>query len=192
MLGHTNRLAASMHSQNPSPAIDSVAVPGKPGRIGLSPCPGQLGRLGLFGPQAGALEADLDSFRQWGASTVVTLVEQLELEMLKLTELPGQVRGRELSWHHFPIPDGCAPGEPFERRWPRERDAIFAALAAGEHVVMHCLAGLGRTGTVAGRILIEHGVSAPEAVRLIRAARPGSIQTREQLDYLLELDGIAD
>jgi ADP-ribosyl-[dinitrogen reductase] hydrolase len=43
---------------------------------------------------------------------------------------------------------------------------------------------LGRTGTIAGRLLVEFGDSPEEAIRKVRAARPGSIETRAQEQYV--------
>jgi ADP-ribosyl-[dinitrogen reductase] hydrolase len=42
---------------------------------------------------------------------------------------------------------------------------------------------------VAARILIELGHAAADAVTMVRRARPGAIETREQLNYVLALQG---
>jgi protein-tyrosine phosphatase len=57
-------------------------------------------------------------------------------------------------------------------------------LREGGRIVLHCRGGLGRTGLVAARLLIEFGMAPQEAIRRVRAARPGAIQTREQEDYV--------
>ena len=54
-------------------------------------------------------------------------------------------------------------------------------------MVVHCLAGLGRSGTVAARLLIELGHDPDEAIRRVRLARPGAIQSAAQEHYLLAL-----
>ena len=54
-------------------------------------------------------------------------------------------------------------------------------------MVLHCYAGLGRTGLVAARILIEFGELPVRAIALVRAARRGTIQTAEQEAYLHRL-----
>jgi ADP-ribosylglycohydrolase len=46
------------------------------------------------------------------------------------------------------------------------------------------MGGLGRTGTIAARLLVEFGVDPEKAIREIRMARPGSIETREQEEYV--------
>ena len=45
--------------------------------------------------------------------------------------------------------------------------AVLAALDAGGTVYLHCKAGIGRTGTVAACLLVEHGHTAEEALALL-------------------------
>lgn len=63
-------------------------------------------------------------------------------------------------------------------------DAAVAAIAEShanaQAVAIHCRGGLGRTGTVAAAWLTTQGLSAEEAIRRVRAVRPGSIETRRQ------------
>ncbi|HWZ18438.1 MAG TPA: dual specificity protein phosphatase 23 [Ktedonobacteraceae bacterium] len=47
-------------------------------------------------------------------------------------------------------------------------------------VAVHCLAGLGRTGTILACYLVGEGKSADEAITIIRRWRPGSIETLDQ------------
>ena len=57
----------------------------------------------------------------------------------------------------------------------------------GESVVVHCRGGLGRTGLVAARLLVELGESPVSALVRVRAARPGAVETVEQEKYVLQL-----
>ena len=47
-------------------------------------------------------------------------------------------------------------------------------------VAVHCIAGLGRTGTILACYLVGEGKSADEAITIIRRWRPGSIETLDQ------------
>jgi len=50
--------------------------------------------------------------------------------------------------------------------------------------VVHCLAGLGRTGTVAACLLVTRGRTAGESIAAVRAVRPGSVQSQAQADFV--------
>jgi ADP-ribosyl-[dinitrogen reductase] hydrolase len=162
-------------------AIDNVAT-ATHGRIGLSACPGIASAAP--GGGRGALDADLAAIAGWGAGTLVTLVESFELTLLGVADLGERARAHALAWWHLPIVDGAAPGSPFERAWHETGPALHAALDAGGRIVVHCHAGLGRSGEVAARLLVERGMSADDAMAAVRRARPGAIQTPEQVQWV--------
>lgn len=57
---------------------------------------------------------------------------------------------------------------------------IDKKLNEGKKVLVHCYAGLGRTGTIIAAYLIYKGMEPEEAIEYIRNLRPGSIQTIQQ------------
>lgn len=61
-------------------------------------------------------------------------------------------------------------------------------LRDGENIAVHCLAGLGRTGTVLCGWLIREGLTAEEALRRLRSIDPGFVQSDEQEQLLAELE----
>ena len=98
---------------------------------------------------------------------------------------PARLERHGLKEAHLPIKDFAAPSpEQIERAL----GAIFEALAAGEAAAVHCGGGLGRTGTVLACYLLasSDGVGAEEAVRRVRALRPGSVETPAQLAAVRE------
>ena len=115
---------------------------------------------------------------------MVTLIEDHEFEMLGARGLGAQVRARGIDWHHLPIVDVQPPDERFETRWLTSGPALTGLLRDGRKVLVHCRGGLGRAGTVAALLLVELGVNGAEAVRRVRAARPGAIETSGQLRYV--------
>jgi protein-tyrosine phosphatase len=65
-------------------------------------------------------------------------------------------------------------------------DTLKDRLRAGEGLVIHCGAGIGRAGTTATALLMDLGVPLRDALSAVRAARPAAgPQTGEQ-DALLE------
>ncbi|NIS60715.1 MAG: protein tyrosine phosphatase [Proteobacteria bacterium] len=66
-------------------------------------------------------------------------------------------------------------------------EAVHRALEEGK-VLVHCRAGLGRTGTMAAAYWIGKGLSVNEAIKKIRRSNPGVVETEEQEDSLYELE----
>lgn len=174
--------------------IDVVRAPNCEGRIGMSYCPGRYLRgWGLMGGQRD-LEKDLERIRRWGARTMVTLVQEPELQTLGVPQMATTVPARGFDWFHAPILDFSAPGSAFELAWAEAGPLIRERLRQGEDVLLHCRAGLGRTGTVAARVLLEFGHDPESAIATVRRARQGTVENAEQVEYvhgLAELQGLA-
>jgi atypical dual specificity phosphatase len=58
----------------------------------------------------------------------------------------------------------------------------------GEVLAVHCLAGLGRTGTVLCAWMIREGLTADEALHRLRKIDRGFVQSQVQEDLLAELE----
>jgi protein-tyrosine phosphatase len=52
--------------------------------------------------------------------------------------------------------------------------------------VIHCRGGVGRSGLVAGLILVERGCAPRDAIRQVRISRPGAIETAAQEQYVVK------
>jgi len=78
---------------------------------------------------------------------------------------------------NIPIPDMHPPTiDEIEKAvtWIDEK------IKNGKTVLVHCYAGLGRTGTIIASYLVYKGYDPEKAIKYIREKRPGSIQTLEQ------------
>ncbi len=112
---------------------------------------------------------------------IVILVEGFELPY-SLDEW----RKRGVEVFHSPIPDFSAPSlnQLLEiLRW------IEARVAEGKRVLIHCMGGLGRSGTVAvAWVMYSEDVPLREALRKVRSLRPGAVEVEEQMEVLKELE----
>ena len=143
-------------------------------------CPGKTQTNAITGAWARDLNLDVEAIRAWGASIVVTLVEDRELVRYRVKDLGAAVTAAGMAWRHLPIRDVSTPDAAWEMAWAAQRDIIHGELERGGKVLVHCLGGLGRAGTVASRILIEQGVTPGDAMAAVRAVRPGAIETAGQ------------
>ena len=154
------------------------------GVVGMTLCPGKRAPSYFGGQWERNLAADMRVVADWGASVVVTLTEGFELDQLGVANLGNVAEAVELDWHHLPIPDMHVPDERFERRWTYTGHVLRHKLAAGERVLLHCRGGLGRTGTIAARLAIELGAPPDAALRAVRQARRGTVETPAQEAYV--------
>ena len=162
-----------------------ATLPVGEGAIGVTFCPGKKGPS-VYGTRWDRdLAMDLEAIRAWPAAALVTLIEQHEFRLLGVEGLPQAVEAAGLEWFWWPIRDVDVPDERFEAGWAEHGALLCQRVQAGERVVVHCRGGLGGAGTVAARMLVECGVAPAEAIRRVRAARPGAIETGEQEEWVL-------
>jgi len=159
--------------------IDAVNVPGYAGVMGLVACPGI--RVGAMSPSSKKnLNTDLQEINEWGANGVVCFLEAHELAIARIEELPERVQEAGMWWRLLPIVDMGVPHQQFEDEWAEEGELIRHALRIGERVIFHCYAGLGRTGMMAARILVEMGMDPEEAIATVRVDNSRRIQNEKQ------------
>ncbi len=167
--------------------IDYVQPEGAPGRIGLTFCPGKVQPDGLSGSWKRDLRKDLHVIADAGTHTLVTLIEQHEIESLKVRDLGVMAASFGMDWIHLPIKDTSIPSPEFEKAWEVSGAQIKDALLCGDDIVVHCKGGLGRAGTVSARLLVELGEEPEDAIRSVRASRRGAIENVTQENYIRSL-----
>jgi atypical dual specificity phosphatase len=78
---------------------------------------------------------------------------------------------------HLPVPDFAPPSQDVISDF-LEKARFYRH--EGKAIVVHCGAGIGRTGTLIACYLVDKGMDPDEAIDTVRRARPGSIETPEQ------------
>jgi protein-tyrosine phosphatase len=164
--------------------VNIVPVPDAPGRLGLTSCPGWHDAPVPIAATRLALARDLAELAAAGTSMLVTLIAVAELDRIGLDAMRAACDELRMAWAHCPIPDMEIPGASFERAWAVAGPQVHRRIDAGELITLHCRAGLGRSGTVAARVLVERGLAPTDAINLVRRYRPGAIETAAQEAYV--------
>ena len=84
----------------------------------------------------------------------------------------------------LPIRDAGVPDASSEKAWLTTGNEARDILRRGGRVLLHCRAGLGRTGMIAARLLVEFGSMPENAIAAVRQARAGTIETHAQERYV--------
>ncbi len=121
---------------------------------------------------------DFEFLKDNGFEAIVSLSE-FSLSEVLIEEFGFTVK-------HIPVRDFEAP--------TLEQVEDFVAFAEnarseGKKLVVHCDAGIGRTGTMLACYLVSKGYNAADAIEEVRAKRPGSLETIEQEEVVLKYEG---
>lgn len=130
------------------------------GRLWLASMPGRFEPWSTFEQEAGRCGLDL----------VVCLTPRDELAELSPAYHQALARGEGLPfrWLHVPMRNFGLPEDTPGFR--RNIQALADGVRAGDGVLLHCAAGLGRTGTAAACVLKALGLDAQEALQRVRDA----------------------
>src|SRR5215472_504411 len=147
---------------------------GGAGRLGITPCPGRRDR-------GRDLRTDLAQLRSQGATRLLCLLTDSELHWAGVPELGPRAQAAGLTYRRFPVPDQGTPEIADAQElvhWCRE------ATERGEAVVVACMGGLGRSGTIVACFLVTAGMSPDAAIAAVRTARgPRALETVAQEEF---------
>ena len=128
----------------------------------------EKGKLAASGYPASS--GQLEWVRKQGIDTVLTLTE---------SPLPADwTMGVPLSFEHVPMEDHAAPSqESLEEAVTIVQEEIIRH----RKVLVHCLAGQGRTMCVVAAYLVrDKGTSPKDAIATLRSLRPGAVESGQE------------
>jgi len=130
---------------------------------------------------------DLECIRQFAPDLVVSLTQSHEMRDAGAGQLDLDMASAGLNWLHLPVPDFGVPGDA--PGWDAAQLRIDHLLAGGGRVLVHCRAGLGRSGAVLLRLMVAAGEGPETALLRLRAVRPGAVETDAQWHWAAAQDG---
>lgn len=161
-----------------------VEPPGLPGEIGMLPLPGLvIARRGERFVDAALQDEVLDALAARQTTLLVCLLDDGECDADEIGDLASAAEARSLGLLGAPIADFSAPDQRLD--WPALIGRLAGDLRQGRRIAFCCLAGYGRSGMMAARLLIATGSTPQAAIDAVRTARPGAIESDEQVAYLL-------
>ncbi len=120
-----------------------------------------------------------------GVGHVVSLLEPGEARDLGLEAEPEMVRLQQMEFSSFPIPDMGVPASV--ERYARLTQALARQVHDGTSTLVHCRAGIGRSGLVAAGVLMHAGLTARQALAQISSQRGVRVpETSEQSEWLTD------
>lgn len=141
-------------------AFRSLALP-EPvlGTLWLAPMPGRLEPWDEFLAQA----------RRAGLSRIVCLTPREEVTALSLPYHQALQQGSlPCAWMHLPMRNFALSEDA--QAFHAGVAALAQALRDGESILLHCAAGIGRTGTAAACVLKRLGLDRTQALQRVRDA----------------------
>ena len=130
------------------------------------------------------IEDEFFGIAKAGIKQIVSLLEIHEEYEVGLQNERKLAEQNHMVFISFPIQDRGLPNSVSE--FSKVTKKLYQEIAAGKNTVIHCRAGIGRTGIVAAGVLLHYGFKPDEAFRHISAKRGVQVpDTDEQRNWIL-------
>ena len=128
--------------------------------------------------------ASIANVARLGIRQVVSLLEPTEARNLGLEAERLEVKACEMGFISFPIPDMGLPASVED--FAQITQMLFTQVNAGINTLVHCRAGIGRSGLLAAGVLLHTGMNAEEAFAYVSRMRGIRVpETPEQHGWLV-------
>jgi protein-tyrosine phosphatase len=171
-------------SENDPITVDFIPLKGKNlrGKIGMTFAPGKKAQ-GMHVLWDRNLREDLSRLKEYYQTDVlITLIEKHEFSFLHIDNLFRELDSLGIKHIWFPIKDESVP-DSLDIFMPLVKQIIHLT-SLGNTVIIHCRAGLGRTGMVVACCLVALGYAPKRAIEVVRNTREYTIETEEQEEYI--------
>ena len=146
---------------------------GLPGRIFRSPMPDPLNS---------SSDNLLERYKAEKIDLVVNLLPETESKVKAGTDLRSVYTEAGFEMIGFPIQDFNVPEAEM---LSRTLNKVIAAAENGVNLVVHCYAGIGRTGTFLACMAVKvFGIQGNQAVRWVRQYIPHAVENEAQLRFV--------
>lgn len=128
--------------------------------------------------------ASIANIARLGIRMVVSLLEPTEARNLGLENERLEVKAYEMGFKSFPIPDMGLPASVED--FTQLTQMLFTQVNAGINTLVHCRAGIGRSGLMAAGVLLHTGMDAEKAFDYVSKMRGIRVpETPEQHEWLV-------
>uniref|UniRef100_A0A0G4FBQ7 Tyrosine specific protein phosphatases domain-containing protein n=1 Tax=Chromera velia CCMP2878 TaxID=1169474 RepID=A0A0G4FBQ7_9ALVE len=160
-----------------------LEIPSVEGQLGFSMCPGR-NKLKMQHTWRRSLAADVTVLKeQYNVNTVVTLMQEQEIEKDVLGNLAVQVKSRDMQHIAYGIRDKWLP--PSSESFSQLCHTVAAQVKEGKTVLVHCNGGKGRSAmTCACIYIVLTGASSTDALKAVRTACPDCFKNPLQQLYM--------
>ena len=136
----------------------------------------------------GSLDTHLEDLSKIGIKIIYCLINYEEQRKLNLINYSEKTKHLGIEFISLPITDQSIPDPNLTIKLKRILDEMVMNFKKNKTFLIHCKAGLGRTGMITALLLKKFNFTSSEAIKTVRNKKPGSIETKDQEKYVIEFE----